>query len=452
MKIRTTIILFTIFLVLLAFVFFFEFKGKSEKNEEEKLVEISPDDVHKITFKKEDETISLQKNKEGEWIITEPVEAKADNFEVDRFVEDFSDLRIERLVEEEPTDLSKYEIPQKEITFWYKDSEQPLKILVGLENPLDNTFFAKREDEQRIVLIPSHLKNLLEKKTFDFCQKDIFKFNTDEVKTIKLRAKEKKWQAIKKEDEWFFKKPVKALADESEIEDILDSLSDMKAKEFVSEEKKGEEIKKFGLDKADYEIFLAMPVADKEVTFTLHKDDDKTYVTTSLSSKIVVVDDSALSELEKTAEELREKGVAKFYSWEAYKVHLKKGDMVLKVLKDKEDKWHFESADKGKADEEKIKSFIRKIESLEALEFIDSPLSLKDYGLDKPQAEIKIWTKEDEDSEKIKEITVLIGTEDKEAKKVVVKNARFEYLFKVDSDFLEDFPKEPKDWKVEEEN
>jgi len=380
------------------------------------------------------------------------LEAKADNFEVDRFVEDFSDLKIERLVEEKPTDLSKYKIPQKEITFWYKDSEQPLKILVDLENPLDNTFFAKREDEQRIVLIPSHLKNLLEKKAFDFRQKDIFKFKTDEVKILKIRAKEKKWETIKKEDEWFFKKPVKALAEKSEIEDILDSLSDMKAKEFVSEEKKGKEIKKFGLDKADLEIFLAMPLVNKEVTFTLHKEKDKIYATTSLSSKIVVVDDSVFSDLEKTAEELREKGVAKFYSWEAYQVHLKKGDMVLKVLKDKENKWHFESPEKGEADEEKIKSFIREIESLEASEFIDPPLSLKDYGLDKPQAEIKIWTKEDEDSEKIKEITVLVGTEDKEAKKVVVKNARFDYLFKVDSDFLEDFPKEAQDWKVEEEN
>jgi len=87
---------------------------------------------------------------------------------------------------------------------------------------------------------------------------------------------------------------------------------------------------------------------------------------------------------------------------------------------------------------------------LEAAEFIDPPLTLKDYGLYKPQAEIKIWTKKD-DAEEEKEITVLIGSEDKEAKKVVVKNAQLDYLFKVNSGFLEEFPKEPKDWKTEEE-
>ncbi|MBA7706279.1 hypothetical protein ES703_115131 [subsurface metagenome] len=53
--------------------------------------------------------------------------------------------------------------------------------------------------------------------------------------------------------------------------------------------------------------------------------------------------------------------------------------------------------------------------------------------------------------EEVKEITVLIGSEDKESKKVVVKNARFDYLFRVDSTFLEEFPQDIKNWKPEKE-
>jgi hypothetical protein len=72
---------------------------------------------------------------------------------------------------------------------------------------------------------------------------------------------------------------------------------------------------------------------------------------------------------------------------------------------------------------------------------------LKDFGLDSPMSEVKIWVKEDED--KVKEITVLFGREDKEAKKVMVRNTRFDYFFRVDSAFLEEFPKDIKDWKAE---
>lgn len=453
MKFKKTIILFIVFAALLAFVLLFEeFKGKKGEDEEDKLVALSSDDVQKITLKREDEITSFEKSQDEEakeWIITEPLEAKADKYEVDRLAENFSDLRIERVVEETPEDVDKYEIPKKEISLWFKDREQPVKILIGAENPLDNTIFARREDETRVVLIPSHLKSTLEKSLFEFRQKEIFRFETDDVKSIALRAKETQWEAERKEEEWYFNKPVQALAKETKITGILNSLSGLKAKEFVSEEKSKEEVKKFGLEQPDYEITLTLPVENQELTFFLHKQEDTLYATSSLSSKIIEAEDTLLSELEEEIRELREKEVANFYSWEVNRLHFKWGELNWELLKDEEDNWKFETPVQEEADKSKVQTFIRKIESLEAEEFIDPPFDLKDYGLDNPQAEVKIWVEKDEGE--VKEITVLIGSEDKEAKKVAVKNARFDYLFRMDSAFLEEFPKEIKDWKPEQE-
>ncbi len=453
MKFKKTIILFIAFAVLLAFVLLFEeFKGKDGEEENGKLVALSSDEVHKITLKREDEIITFEKSQDEdseEWIITEPLEAKADKYEVDRLADNFSDLRIERVVEEDPEDTEKYEIPKKEICLWFKDRENPVKILIGAENLLDNTLFARREDETRVVLIPSHLKSTLEKSLFEFRQKEIFRFETDEVKDITLRAKEIQWEAEKKEEEWFFNKPVQALAKENKISGILNSLSGLKAKEFVSEEKAKEEVDKFGLKQPDYEITLTLPVENQEITFFLHKQEDTLYATSSLSSKIIETEDTLLSSLEEEIGELREKEVANFYSWEANRLRLKIGEIDWEVSKDEEDNWHFTTPVQEDADKSKVQTFIRKIESLEAEEFIDPPLELKDYGLDNPQAEVKIWVAEDED--KIEEITILIGSEDKEAKKVAVKNARLDYLFRMDSAFLEEFPKDIKDWKPETE-
>ncbi len=447
MKIKTTLILFAVFLGLLVFVYFFEIKGKGEE-ETEKLVDLSSDQVQKIVFKTKGETITFSKDEE-DWLITEPLEAKADKVEVDRLADDFSRLRIERVIEEQPSDLERYGIPKQEISLYFKGKEQPIRVLIGEENPLDSTYFAKREDEVRVVLIPSQLKNHLEKGLFDFRMKDVFRFETDNVKGIKLRAKDVEWRALKKADEWFLKRPVEALAESSKISDVLYALSNLKAKEFVSEEKKEEEVKIYGLDHPDYEITLEMPLENKGITFFLQKKDDKLYATTSLSSKIITGEDSILSNLEKEPQELREKEVADFYSWEANKLHLKRGDLDWTLIKDEDDNWRFKSPIEEAASKEKIETFIRKIEGLEADEFIDPPLNLKDWGLESPQAEVKVWVKEDDETSK--EIAILIGDEDKEAKKAVVKNARFDYLFRVDSSFLDEFPKELKEWKKEEE-
>ena len=127
-----------------------------------------------------------------------------------------------------------------------------------------------------------------------------------------------------------------------------------------------------------------------------------------------------------------------------------KGGLTVAAVKEKvkdEEKWRLEAPEKPEADGSKVETFIRKIEGLEAAEFIDAPKGLAEYGLDKPEAEVKVRVKEGEN--KTREITILVGREDKEKKQVVVKNSGLGYLFRVDSAFLQDLPKEAKDWKAE---
>jgi hypothetical protein len=441
MKFKTTVILMAAFAALLAFVLLFESKSKSKKEEEKTLVDIPSADIEKMTLKNEKGTITFTKDDKGEWLISEPFEAKADTYEANRLAEDFSSLKFEKVVEAEAADPAKYEIPKIELTLWAKNQAQPVKLLVGMENPIGGTLFVKREDDPRIVLIAGLHKTALEKTLLDFRQKDIFKFELDNVSRVKFASKDINWEAEKKEGEWFLTKPVSALAQKSRIEDVLRSLSNMRAKEFVSEAKSDEEAAKFGLDNPEYSIALNLPSQNQEVIFSLRKQDDKVYATTSLSTKIIVVEDQVLTDIGKKVEDLREKQVAVFNSWEVNKVQLKKGSLSLTVAKDAEDKWHFD--DGKEADKSKIETFIRKIEGLQAAEFIDSPGNLRDYGLEPPQAEMIVSTK-DGDTEKV--YRVLIGNEDAEKKQVVVKNAGLDYLFRVDPSFLADFPKEAKDW------
>ncbi len=443
MKFKTTLFLFGIFILLFAAVYFFEFRSQREEETKDKLVSASPKDLEIIIFKNEGQTIHFKRKKE-EWLITDPIEAKADKYEVNKLAEDFSKLRIERVVEEAPSNLEKYGIPQKEVELYYKGQDKPIKILIGMENPLDKTFFAKKADKTKVVLIPSSLKSLLGKKLFDFRQKDIFKFESDQAKHIKLRAKNVQWEAEKEEEDWFLRKPVNALAQKSKINDILYALSNLKAKEFVSEEKKDAEINNYGLDKSDYEVAVYFPVENQQVDFFLHKKNDKVYATSSTSSKILQVEDSILSDLEKEPGDLRDKGVADFFTWEVKKLKIKRGERSLMLTKDEEENWQFEDPTILGADKEIIQSFLRKIEALKCEEFVDPPLNLADYGLDHPHAEVKIWA--GEKNETLKEVTIQIGKEDQESKKVFVKNVRFDYLFRVDSAFLEDFPQKAEDW------
>ena len=452
MKFKTTLILLAAFGALLALVLLFESKDRktaSAKEKGDKLVDIAADDVRKIEIKREDGTIALEKDAQAAWRLTAPLETGADTAEVEGLLSVLSTLRFERVVEKDAVDLKAYGLPGREISLWLKGREAPLRILVGMENPLDQSFFAKRDDDPRLVLLASSLKSTLEKKVIDLRDKAIFKFEAAGVKVVRVRTKDVMWEAVRDGDGWRLESPVRALADRLKIESLLDSLSALKAKEFLSEAKSAADVKRLGLDKPAFEVALSMPASHKRLVFSLGKDGEKSCAMTSESDKIVAFDGTLPADLEKKPDELRDRKVAAFSSWEADKVFLKKGPFELAATREKakdEDKWILDTTAKEAADGAKIEDFIRRIEGLEAAAFIDNPGSPAAYGLDRPAAEIRIWAK-GADGKPV-ETVILVGNEDREKNQVVVKNAGLDYLFRVDASFLQDLPKEAKDWRA----
>jgi len=446
-KFKTTLILAAVFAVLLVFVLFIEKKPKEAgSGPEEKLVALTASDVESATVKTGTETLSLRKDEKGEWMIAEPVEAKADASAVDSLISALADLRIERVVEA-AGDPKKYDIPQREASLKVKGQTDPVRILFGPENKIDGTLYAQKAGDPRIVLVPSSLKSQLDKKTLDFRQKDVFRFDPKDVAGIKLAAKTVKWEAGKTDGEWFLTAPFKALAKESLVTGLLDSLAGLRAKEFAAEAKSPKELKDLGLAEPEYTVTLNLPGASKEIVFALHKAADKTYATTSQSTKIIVPETDILPDLEKAPADLREKKVAVFSSWQADRLAFKRGGISLTVHKAANDKWYFDDAEKEEADGTKISAFLGKVEGLEASEFVDAPKGPAEYGLDKPAAELTIRTKDTLGEKPVeKTVTLAVGKVDAEKKQAAIKNARFAWLFRAEAAFLDDLPKEKKDW------
>jgi len=451
-KFKTTLVLLAVFAGLLALVLLFDFKGEKKKAAEEKtnsLISLAPGDIRKASLVRDGETLTFERDEAGPWRLTSPLQAAADDTEVGSFVDSLASLRIERVVEKEAKDLAVYEIPKIEVSLWVKGKDAPVRLLVGMENPLDKTFFAKREDDPRVVLLASTLKTTFDKKIFDFRQKDVFKFSVDDVKTIRVQAKSIAWQAQREEAGWLLKAPVVALVAKGKVDSLLDSLSGLRAKAFVAEAKNAEALKKFGLEKPEYEVFLSLPASSQEIVFSLHQEGEAFYATTSLSAKVIAFEGTLLTDLDRKVDGMRETKIADFYSWEADKVSFKRDGFELAAVKEKvgeEEKWLLDPTTKEEADRTKVEDFIRKLESLEAADFIDNPGPLAAYGLD-GGTEVRIRTRDSQSKER--EIVLLIGKEDAEKKQVVVKNAQFDYLFRVDSGFLQDLPKEKKDWKAD---
>jgi len=457
MKFRTTLILLAILVALLTVVVLVEHrseKSQEKKEAAEKLTDFKASEVEKFSLKKEDgSVITLKKDDQGRWQLVEPLEADADEYEASSLAENFASLRIDKVVEEQATDPAAYEIPKKEISLWLKGQSEPVLIQIGMENPLDGTLYARRADRQQVVLLASPLKYSLDKKVFDLRKKDILKFETSRVQSVELRSEGLNWKVKREGEAWQFIYPVSALASKYQIDNLLDSLSGLRAKEFLAEEKDLEKLKQYGLDRPEFTVTLGLQDS-QELIFSINRRDNKVVATSSLARKIIEIDSQIATDLGRKVADLREKKVASFNSWEAVGLSLKKENWQLTAVREKvkdrgkeQEKWFLVlgEARKEPAEESKIESLLRKLEYLEASEFIDNPAELKEYGLDNPTLEISVRVKP-ADSE-IREIQLLVGPENSEKQQVVIKNRDLSYLFRVNSDFLKEIPTKPEDWQ-----
>ncbi len=443
MKWKTFLFLTAILAILVIAIIFVEKREERKEKFEGKLLTFSSSDINKVELKRGSELIIFEK-KDDSWEITSPLKTKADKYTVDRLVEDFSDLKIERKVEENAKDLKKYGLePPHRILKLFKKDGSSVTVHVGIENPIDGALYAKKPEENTVYLIPSFLKSGLDKTLFDFRNKKIFEFEKDKVSRVVWESEGKIWKAYKKEDEWFLDEPVKALADKGKIDDILYSITGAEAKGFAIEDYKEEQLKDYALDKPKIKIKIE---DDKNIEISVgvkeEKDKKNVYALSSLSRIIAELPETFLSEIDKKPEDMREKSVAVFWSFDVQKFSIiKEGEEYL-FEKDKQDRWEMTKPNKKEVEGTKINDFLRKIEDLEAKEFIDNPKSMKDYGLEKPSIQFKITTKE---RGKEKLIEIMVGKE--ESDKVYLLNKKLNYIFVVDNSFLKDIPKDFEDWK-----
>jgi hypothetical protein len=447
MKLKTTLIIFFVFIALLSFVLIFESRTKQKQEDEDIFLSLQEENIDKISLGGGDQSFIFEKTMNGDWLISSPINAPADPFEINDLARELSSLTYERIVDEAPEDLKIYGIPQRQISLFIKGNTVPEKILIGMENPLDKTYFAKKEGEPRIVLLSSSFKSILEKELLDFREKSIFKFKTDEVKSISSSSKSLKWKASKVEEDWFLDEPVFSLADAGHFDNLLRSLSNLRAKEFISENKTEQELNELGLDKPDFMIALHMPGLGTKTEFSFRTQDEKTYTTSSSSTKIVLVEQNIVDLVDTKLDHLRERKPGGFYSWEIDKVNVKLKDFDVTVLKDKEGQWQIQGGEDSTADREKIESFLRFFETAEATELVDPPLDLKEFGLDPPHGQLSFFLeKENGDPE---EIVLFLGKKMDDVEQVYVKNKRYDYLFRISASFLENLPKEQSDWEKE---
>lgn len=333
---------------------------------------LAADSIEEIEIRNADGVTSHVQRVGTDWQLISPDKADADDGVVGTVTSNLSTLEVQRVVDENPTDLAQYGLnpPRVDVSFRVKDQKDFQRLLVGEKTPTGGDFFAKRPNETRVFLISSFLDSIFNKTTFDLRDKAVLKFDRNQAKGIEIVSGSNTTQFTGSGSEWRIEKPMSARADYAAVEGLMTRLSSTFMQKIV--EKETTDLRQYGLDRP---ALTAMVTAGSSTaTLILGRADEGGRFAKDVSrSEIFTVDETLFTELSKAASEFRRKDLFDARSFTANRIEVKRGDETIaldKTTVDSKEMW--KNAAGQDVDLAKAEELMSRLSALRATSFVDA--------------------------------------------------------------------------------
>jgi len=335
------------------------------------------------------------------WRITRPLHTLADPEEVAtvlRAIEDLQTIRTVNFSKDTPLDLSAYGLQNPERSITIATDENAWTLLLGAQTIDEKAVYAARADHPReILVLPKLILAQVARTPNQLRDKTLLRFNPAELTAMELIAGGDRLFSVR------FKKPYWRLT--GKIDDEVDV---EKLRMIVSA------LRKTRLAPSDFvtdipgratEFGLASPA----LTFTIVEGErrksllfgppaknrpGRLYAKRTDDPAIFTVSQSALQPLLLDAEKLRVQTALPFELSTVSGIDIRLPDGAVRLVL-RENTWEFAQPPDAQADNERIKDFLSRLETLAVLKRIDDPTAetLAVAGLDQPAASLTISRK-----------------------------------------------------------
>ncbi|MGE5412643.1 MAG: DUF4340 domain-containing protein [Syntrophomonadaceae bacterium] len=305
--------------VLFGFIFFFERKMPTTEERARKgdlYWDIPQDSVQKIEIVRGAETLEFQRAGTG-WKMVRPEKYPADAFAVGSVLTDLAAMRRaggEDAAEGKSADYG-LEKPAASATLVWSDPSDPktLKsrtVEFGAAVPGTDVVAARVTGTQKILFVPSSVVTGLKKSTDDFESRELFGALAADATKLEILRGRGKLVFVRKDHAWWLSEPVSDLAEGSEVDRFVGTLSGLRAKDFVHGT---QDLAAIGLNPPLYRVSLtgAPKTPPTSVDFGATRTDGNT-VYALREGQVLTVDRDIADELSKEAEAFRSRTLLGF--------------------------------------------------------------------------------------------------------------------------------------------
>jgi hypothetical protein len=318
----STLILVIVLAGLGGYIYFVDSKRPATGvGDRDKVFAVEADQINEITVTAEGETTTLRKEN-GAWKIAAPVAVDADSNEVSSLTTAIAGLDVSRVVDENAGNLAEYGLADPRIKVAFKaEGGVSGELHVGDKTPTQSDMYAVRPGQPRVFLVPSYQETSIAKSTFALRDKRILQFERDQVDTVAVQVPGAPTvQATRRGTDWMLEAPIAARGDYGAIEGLLTRLATTSMTELIDPNSP----QNFGLDSPTAVVTVGSGSTRAALELGAEQD-GKLYARDRARQLIFAVDPSLAPELKKTAEDLRDKDVFEFRSFNVNRLRVTRG-------------------------------------------------------------------------------------------------------------------------------
>ncbi len=411
MNVRTTIVLLILLILCVGYLLVFHtgwFDKDSETNgdvDSDKRLTGKVGEVRKLTLERPGSERIAFARRDGEWHITEPIDAPAADWAVDAVAKSVSNLQyVHKYADDDPDcqdDLTHLSAPQHIVTFT-DDKDKTYTIKVGRKRILQREqTYIQLAGDKHVYVVETDLYSVLGKTFADYRLNYVARFENEQAWRITVSGDEN-YQLVKTDDEWAIDSPVRARADKKKIDSLLSAASDIRAEKFIDDNPKN--LAPYGLENPQLVVTVELsPPAPTPATAPTTRPapkgkvisiafgtgtDKKVFAKLADKPWVFQVNESSLAGLQPKLSDLRDKSILDAVGREITKVEISLSAGGSATLEKDDGKWRMLSPFKGGCENNAVHNLLMTLQSLKAGEFRDNPTALAAFGLEPPQGKI----------------------------------------------------------------
>ena len=398
MRWKTTLVLGLIFVALVTVYYLYEIRSSPEREraaqEKGRLWTVEAKQVVEVVVKRKADTVRV-KREGDDWVLLDPVKAKADKSVVQDMVTSLITAKVDREINPNPAKLTDFGLdsPAVDISVTVKEKAEPLTLLLGAKSPTGVWVYGKARDKPAVFLLSDFVLRDVTKPVADFRDKAILAFDRKDVTGLEIKI-DGNLLATEPEAEtrWKITKPVSLPADWEAISDFLDKLRFTKVREFVAEAPRS--LTPYGLDRPTRVTISLRTEKDRTSQALLFGKSDSAkkgvYAMRPGETSVLLVGDDLWVALPKNVAVLRDKTVLDYDRGKVARLELDSPKGKLLLAKEGE-KWQITAPESVKADDREVGGLLFRLREIRAQGFLGEGPGDIDQYIPKPEVKVSLW-------------------------------------------------------------